>query len=129
MILFAVLMTSSPASGDWELVPTEWTSSRPGYWGEIEDGRDTLAALKTAREEATAWKKAYYASEARRVEFEKNISKRFDGMEDSLAVREKAHKKEVRSAKAPGFGVFIGYGVDQRGNGTAAVGVGLVWKF
>ena len=110
-------------------MPTGWTAQRPGYWGEIEDGRDTLAIIKTAQGEATAWEKAYYTSEANRIKFENSITIRFDDMEESLAVREKAHKKEVRAAKAPGWGIFIGGGDDQNGEFTPAFGVGIVWRF
>ncbi len=129
MILLSALMTSSPSFADWELVPTGWTAQRPGYWGEIEDGRDTLAALRTAREEAAAWEKAFYASEDRREKFEAHFNSRLDDLEASMNAREKAHKQEVRKAKAPGLGIFAGGAIDDRGEFHPVVGFGLVWRF
>ena len=129
MTWLAVSMTSSPCFAGWELVPTGWTAPRPGYWGEIEDGRDTLAALRTAREEATAWKQAFYASEDRRVEFETHFNGRLDDLEAAMNAREKAHRHEVRKAKAPGWGIFAGGAIDDRGEFHPVVGFGLVWRF
>ena len=124
-----VSMMSLPASGAWQYVPRGWIAPDAGYWGTEQDGRDTLEALRTYREEATAWENAYNALKAEFDTLRAELDLKFASLEKSLDKERKAWKGEVRKAKGPGWGVFIGYGVDQQGNGTPAVGVGLVWKF
>ena len=124
-----VSMMSLPASGAWQYVPRGWTAPDAGYWGTEQDGRDTLEALRTYRESSEAWEKAYNALHGEFDTLRLELDEKFASLKDSLNLERKAWKGEVRKAKGPGFGVFIGYGVDQHGNGTAAVGVGLVWKF
>ena len=124
-----VLMMSLPASAAWKYVPGGWTTPDAGYFGTEQDGRDTLEALRTYREEATAWENAYNALKAEFDTLRAELDLKFAALEKSLNAEREAWKGEVRKAKGPGFGVFIGYGVDQHGNGTPAVGVGLVWKF
>lgn len=121
-------MTSLPASA-WTYVPAGWTATEPGYWGTEQDGRDTLQALRTYRESSEAWEKAYNALHGEFDTLRLELDEKFASLKDSLDLERKAWKGEVRKAKGPGWGVFIGYGVDQQGNGTPAVGVGLVWKF
>ena len=118
-----------PASAAWKYVPGGWTTPDAGYFGTEQDGRDTLEALRTYREEATAWENAYNALKVEFDTLRAELDMKFAALEKSLNAEREAWKGEVRKAKGPGFGVFIGYGVDQRGNGTPAVGFGLVWKF
>ena len=118
-----------PASAAWQYVPGGWTTPDAGYWGTEQDGRDTLEAIRTYREEATAWENAYNALKAEFDSLRAELDLKFATLEKSLDKERAAWKGEVRKARGPGLGVFIGYGVDQHGNGTPAVGVGLVWKF
>lgn len=122
-------MMSLPASGAWQYVPRGWTTPDAGYFGTEQDGRDTLEALRTYRESSEAWEKAYNALHGEFGTLRAELNLKFAALEKSLNAEREAWKGEVRKAKGPGWGVFIGYGVDQRGNGTAAVGFGLVWKF
>ena len=122
-------MMSLPASAAWKYVPGGWTTPDAGYFGTEQDGRDTLEALRTYREEATAWENAYNALKAEFDTLRAELDLKFASLEKSLNAEREAWKGEVRKAKGAGFGVFIGYGVDQHGNGTAAAGFGLVWKF
>jgi hypothetical protein len=40
-------------------VPEGWTATEPGYFGTLDDGRDTLAAIQTYRQTGEKWKAAY----------------------------------------------------------------------
>lgn len=52
-------MMSCPVSAEWKAVPAGWTSDEPGYWCNEQDGRDTLTAIRTYKQQAQAWESAY----------------------------------------------------------------------
>lgn len=120
-------MTSLPASA-WTYVPAGWTATEPGYWGTERDGRDTLQALRTYREERDAWQKAFEDSRDENRTFQEKMEQRFTALEESLESERAGWKREIRKAKGPGFGIFAGYGFDSRGEGNFVIGAGLVWK-
>lgn len=121
-------MTSLPASGEWKYVPPGWTATEPGYWGTEQDGRDTLQALRTYREERDAWERAFYRQKDENMAFKDTMEARFNDLEKNLSVERAGWKREVRKARAPGFGIFAGYGFDSHGDGNFVIGAGLVWK-
>lgn len=120
-------MTSLPASA-WTYVPAGWTATEPGYWGTEQDGRDTLEAIRTYREERDAWRKAFEAAQDENRAFQEKMEQRFTALEESLEAERAAWKREIRKARSPGFGMFAGYGLDSRGEGNFVIGAGLVWK-
>lgn len=127
MTLLAGLMTSSPASA-WTYVPAGWTATEPGYWGTERDGRDTLQALRTYRDERDAWQRAFEDSRDENRTFQEKMEQRFTALEESLEAERAGWKREIRKARAPGLGIFAGYGFDSRGEGNFVIGAGLVWK-
>ena len=127
MALLAGLMTSSPASA-WTYIPAGWTATEPGYWGSEQDGQDTLEALRTYREERDAWKRAFEDARDENRAFQERMEQRFSDLEKFLETERAGWKREVRKARAPGFGIFAGYGFDSRGDGNFVIGAGLVWK-
>ena len=124
-----VSMTSLPASAAWKYVPGGWTTPDAGYFGTEQDGRDTLEALRTYREEATAWENAYNALKAEFDTLRAELNLKFAALEKSLNAEREAWKGEVRKAKGPGWGVFAGGAVDNNGDFKPVIGFGLVWKF
>jgi len=50
---------SCPSFASWKAVPAGWTSKEPGYWCTEQDARDTLAMVRTYRQQAQAWEGAY----------------------------------------------------------------------
>ncbi|HCL78927.1 MAG TPA: hypothetical protein DIC53_03045 [Synergistaceae bacterium] len=123
-----VSMASSPASAAWKYVPEGWTTPDAGYFGTEQDGRDTLEALRTYREEATAWEAAYNALKAEFDTLRAELDMKFAALEKSLDKEREAWKGEIRKAKGPGFGIFAGYGFDSHGDGNFVIGAGIVWK-
>ena len=123
-----VSMMSLPASA-WQYVPRGWTTPDAGYFGTEQDGRDTLEALRTYREEATAWENAYNALKAEFNTLRAELDLKFAALEKSLDKERKAWKGEVRKAKGPGWGVFAGGAVDNNGDFKPVIGFGLVWRF
>lgn len=121
-------MTSLPASGEWKYGPPGWTATEPGYWGTEQDGRDTLQALRTYREERDAWRLAFEDARDENRTFQEKMEQRFSGLEESLEKERAGWKREIRKARAPGLGIFAGYGFDSRGEGNFVIGAGLVWK-
>lgn len=121
-------MTSSPASAAWKYVPEGWTTPDAGYFGTEQDGRDTLQALRTYREERDAWQRAFEDSRDENRTFQEKMEQRFTALEESLEAERARWKREIHKARAPGFGIFAGYGFDSRGDGNFVIGAGLVWK-
>ncbi len=128
MTLLAVLMTSSISSGEWKYVPAGWTATEPGYFGSEQDGRDTLEAVRTYREERDSWRRAFEEARDENRDFQAKMEERFSSLEKSLEAERTAWKREIRKAKAPGFGVFAGYGLNDHGEGDFVIGAGIVWR-
>jgi hypothetical protein len=53
------LTPSWPCGAEWKTVPAGWTATEAGYFGTLEDGRDTLAALQTYRLTSERWRAAH----------------------------------------------------------------------
>ena len=109
-------------------VPAGWTTPKPGYWGDDGTGSETLEVLRTTREERDAWERAFYRQKDENMAFKDAMEARFNDLEKNLAVERAAWKREIRKAKGPGFGVFAGYGFNDRGDGDFVAGFGLVWR-
>ena len=109
-------------------MPKGWTTPRPGYWGENEDGRDTLSAIETYRGEAAAWEAAFNKAVSENEAFRAEMVARFEGLEKAIEKERAGWKREIRRAKGPGFGLFAGYGLNDRGDGDFVFGAGVVWK-
>ena len=120
-------MTSLPASA-WTYVPAGWTATEPGYWGTERDGRDTLQALRTYREERDAWQRAFEDARDENRTFQEKMEQRFTALEEFLESERAGWKREIRKARAPGLGIFAGYGFDSHGDGNFVIGAGIVWK-
>jgi hypothetical protein len=88
-------MLNSPCFGEWRLVPEGWTTSEPGYFGSLQDGRDTLAAIQTYRETSERWKAAYTDLRAEFLTTTEDIKKQVAALEGQINVERKAWKAEI----------------------------------
>lgn len=85
--------------------------------------------IQTYRMERDAWKRAFENVKVENQLFQTNMEQRFNNLEHSIDAERKGWKREVRKAKAPGFGFFVGPAVPFRGGDIEIVGgFGLVWK-
>ena len=60
--------------------------------------------------------------------FRSRMEERFNALEKSIEQERAGWKREIRKARVPGFGLFAGFGVDDRGEVEVVVGAGFVWK-
>ena len=84
--------------------------------------------IRTYREQSEYWEREHGAiSEEFRAYIDKT-DERLTGIESNIEAERKAWKNEIRKAKLPGLGVFVGAGYGSAGQVQAVVGVGLVWR-
>jgi hypothetical protein len=84
-------------------VPLGWTATEPGYFGTLEDGRDTLAALQTYRQTSERWKAAYSDLRTEFLTTTEDIKKQMTALEEQINSEREAWKKEVAKAETKGF--------------------------
>lgn len=91
---------SSQSSAAWQVVPAGWKASEGGYFCTIEDGADTLAAIRTYKSEAQAWQAAY-------AEIKKDIQEyRNDTQGQLKALEEEFNKERLEWKKEQAKGRF-----------------------
>ena len=78
---------SYPSFAAWQVVPAGWQTSEEGYFCPLEDGADTLAAIRTYKSEAQAWQAAY-------AEIKKDIQEYRDDTQGQLKALEEEFNKE-----------------------------------
>jgi hypothetical protein len=76
-------------------VPSGWTSSEPGYFGNLQDGRDTLAAIQTYRKTSERWKAAYTDLRTEFLTTTEDIRKQVVALEEQINTERKAWKSEI----------------------------------
>lgn len=84
--------------------------------------------IRVYREERDSWKRAFESSQNENREFQQKMEERFSALEQNISAERTAWKKEIRKSKAPGFGIFAGYGMNGMGEGNFVYGAGIVWK-
>ena len=89
-----VLFLGAPARSEWQLVPAGWTATEPGYFGTLDDGRDTLAALQTYRETAERWQAAYSDLRTEFITSTNQIKSQMADLANQLNSERKARKTE-----------------------------------
>jgi hypothetical protein len=89
------LTLNSPCFAAWILVPEGWTATEPGYFGSLQDGRDTLAALQTYRQTSERWKAAYSDLRTEFMTTTEDIKKQMTALEEQLNSERKAWKAEI----------------------------------
>lgn len=62
------------------------------------------------------------------MEYADKVMLRLEQIEKDIEAREAAWKKELRKAKLPGLGVFVGPSYTSEGNLQLGFGIGFVWK-
>ncbi len=122
-------MTSSSSFAEWKYVPKGWIAPEAGYFGSEQDGRDTLVTIQTYKEQSKAWETAFETQAAENKKFQGQINERIALLEQVLNEEREAWKKSLIRAKAPGWGVFAGGGINPHGRADLAIGIGLVWRF
>jgi hypothetical protein len=99
LFLLIVWLTASTLSSssfaEWKLVPEGWTTTEPGYFGTLEDGRDTLTALQTYRQTSERWKAAYSDLRTEFITTTDDIKKQVTALEEQINNERRAWKAEV----------------------------------
>jgi hypothetical protein len=88
-------MLNSPCFGEWKLVPENWTATEPGYFGSLQDGRDTLAAIQTYRQTSERWKAAYTDLRTEFLTTTEDIKRQMTALEGQINVERKAWRAEI----------------------------------
>jgi hypothetical protein len=88
-------MPNCPSSAEWRPVPAGWTATEPGYFGTLEDGRDTLAALQTYRQTSERWKAAYSDLRTEFLTTTGDIKAQMSDLAEQLNGERKAWKAEI----------------------------------
>ena len=108
---------SLPSFAEWKAVPEGYTTTEPGYFGTLQDGRDTLAALQTHRQTSERWKAAYSDLRTEFLTTTEDIQKQMKALETQINNERKAWKAEIARGKtntllwiavAGGIGYAIG---------------------
>lgn len=86
---------SCPSFADWKLVPAGWTTEEQGYFGTLQDGRDTLAALQTYRQTSERWKAAYSDLRTEFLTTTEDIKRQMVDLQGQLNNERKAWKAEI----------------------------------
>jgi hypothetical protein len=76
-------------------VPEGWTTTEPGYFGTLQDGRDTLAALQTYRQTSERWKAAYSDLRTEFLTTTEDIKAQMAKMETQINAERKAWRAEI----------------------------------
>ena len=131
MLSLVLLLTNCAYSSEqinFEYVPQGYVSPAEGYWLDVPTGRNLLHMIRTYREQSEYWEKAHGALSAEFNAYIDKTNERLTTIETSIEAERKAWKNEIRKAKLPGLGVFVGAGYGSSGQVQAVVGVGLVWR-
>jgi hypothetical protein len=89
------LTPKSPCFADWKLVPENYTTTEPGYFGTLQDGKDTLAAIQTHRKTSERWKAAYSDLRTEFWTTTEDIKRQMTELEKQLGGERKAWKAEI----------------------------------
>ena len=81
-------------------MPGGWTASEAGYFGTLDDGRDTLAALQTYRLESAAVKTAYQDLHDEFVRNAAQVKSDIKALEAQINKERSARKAELARARA-----------------------------
>jgi hypothetical protein len=88
----------------------------------------TYQAIRTYREERDIWMDAYYKLEATSTAYAADMKISLSELHKELEDERKAWRGEVRKARRPGIGIFIGAGVTADGEFNPVIGIGGVLK-
>lgn len=68
----------------------------PGYFGSEPDGRDTLAAMKTYKEQSKAWENAYGDLRSEILSYQKSTKEELNLLKEQMEVERRAWKREIQ---------------------------------
>jgi hypothetical protein len=108
-------------------VPPDYVVEEESYLMNEEALRTVYATIRTYREERNLWIDAYDELKTKSEAFAEYQRKSLAELRDRLDEERAAWKKELRKAKGPGVGVFIGAGYTGDGY-EVVIGAGVVWK-
>ena len=108
-------------------VPPGWTAPKEGYFLDEAALQDLVAAANTYEAERNAWMQAYYELSEQAEEFRKSMQVQIAELKLGVAEERKAWKAALRKAKAPGVGVYAGFGYSGDGF-EPSIGIGLTYK-
>lgn len=92
-------------------------------------GRDILIGWQKDREERDIYKATVKNAEAELQELRNMVTEEFASLEAAHEADRAAWKKQLRSARAPGFGIFAGVGYTTEDTIQGVVGLGFVVRF
>ena len=90
---------SSPAGAAWMYVPAGWTATEPGYWGTVADGRDTLAAIQSYREEAELWERTAASMQEEVAVAQVEMSAQLEALRTELDAERQAWRREIATER------------------------------
>ena len=103
MTFVMILIGSYPSIADWRLVPQGWITDQQGYFGSLDDGRDTLSAIQTYRFLSEKWSSAY---ESQNKLFMTNLNEtktQLSELERQINSERKAWSTEVKRNRSNNF--------------------------
>jgi hypothetical protein len=77
------------------MVPENYMTTEPGYFGTLEDGRDTLAAIQTYRQTGERWKAAYSDLRKEFLTTTDEIKKQMTALEGQINNERRTWKAEI----------------------------------
>lgn len=93
--MLLMLLTRNYAYSEVKHVSAGWITPETGYFFTETDGRDTLTALKTYRQERDQWKTGYDELRLDFAELAESTDARLKEIEDSFNADLKAQKQKV----------------------------------
>jgi len=100
------------ATAKWIHVPEGYVTTEEGYFGTIQDGKDTLAIIKSSKEEARVYKQGYNDIKNEFLSFQKSSKQQLAELKASLdQERIESRKRNVKNVILGVFGGAVIYAV------------------
>lgn len=101
------LIASYPSFAAWQVVPAGWQASEDGYFCTLEDGADTLAAIRAYKSEAQAWQAAYAEIKKDIQEYRSDTQGQLKALEEEFNKERLEWKKEQAKERFYIIGAFV----------------------
>lgn len=89
--------------------------------------RAIYTAMRTNRETAELWERAYYELSDRSEEFRVSVEMQMTSLNEQFDRERAAWRSASHRSRSPGFGIFAGVGIVP-GGFEPVVGAGIVWR-
>lgn len=102
-LLLMALTMNSTCFADWKHVPQGWVTPEAGYWGAEQDGRDTLAALQTYRQQKEAWRNAYDSLRGDILIYKEDTGQKLKELEEQINKERRVRETELQRSRTNSF--------------------------